>query len=123
MSSASFPAALLVSPPLTSPPTLAPAKTQKAAREFEAQLLGSLLESLEKTFAHVPGGEEATTGEDNYNYIGNQALASALANQGGFGIAHMILEHLNSTKVRPGGTDAGSTDPEKSGSSFCKSCR
>ena len=65
----------------------------KAAREFEAQLIGSLLQSFEKTFATLPGQDEMG-GDDNYNYLGTQALASAIAAGGGFGIARMILEHL-----------------------------
>jgi Rod binding domain-containing protein len=68
-------------------------KGQKAAREFEAQLIGTVLESLEKTFATVPG-QKAMAGEDNYNYLGTQALASALAAGGGFGIARMISPYL-----------------------------
>jgi Rod binding domain-containing protein len=99
MSSSGFLSATRLSPPLT-PSALPPGKGPKAAREFEAQLLGSLLGSLEKTFAHVPG-EETPTGEDNYEYIGTQALASALAARGGFGIARMIGDHLGSTKVSP----------------------
>jgi Rod binding domain-containing protein len=86
---------------LAIPANLAPPKTAKAAHEFEAQLLSSLLESLQKTFAHVPGGEATFTGQDNYDYLSNQALATALANRGGFGIAEMILKHLGSTKVTP----------------------
>jgi Rod binding domain-containing protein len=82
-------------------------KGPKAAREFEAQLIGSVLESLEKTFAAVPGGD-AMAGEDNYNYMGTQALASAIAAGGGFGIAKMICEHL-------GGTKAASAGPTPSG--------
>ena|ERR1700688_746293 len=74
-------------------PTPALGKGQKAAREFEAQLIGMVLESLEKTFATVPGQKEMA-GEDNYNYLGTQALASALAAAGGFGIARMISQHL-----------------------------
>jgi len=72
-------------------------KGQKASREFEAQLIGTVLESLEKTFAAVPG-QGATAGEDNYNYLGTQALASVLAAGGGFGIAHMISKHLEERK-------------------------
>jgi Rod binding domain-containing protein len=72
-------------------------KGQKAAREFEAQLIGSLLESLEKTFATVPG-EPDVAGEDDYNYLGTQALASVLAAGGGFGIARLISAHLGGTK-------------------------
>ena len=65
----------------------------KAAREFEAQLIGSLLESLEKTFAAVPG-QDATPGADDYNYMGTQALAGALADHGGFGIAAIVSRYL-----------------------------
>ncbi len=65
----------------------------KAAREFEANLIGSLLESLEKTFAALPG-ESTIPGADEYNYVGVQALAEGLAARGGFGIAAMISPHL-----------------------------
>jgi Rod binding domain-containing protein len=65
----------------------------RAAREFEAHLIGSLLESLEKTFASVPG-ESSLPGGDDYNYLGTQALAEALAARGGFGIAAMISRHF-----------------------------
>src|SRR5271156_3041574 len=85
--------------PLSGTPALG--KGQKAARDFEAQLIGTVLESLEKTFANLPG-QDAIAGEDNYNYMGTQALASALAAGGGFGIARMISAHLpemSDTKV------------------------
>ena len=72
-------------------------KGRKAAREFEAQLIGTVLESLEKTFATVPG-QDGVAGEDNYNYMGTQALATALAAGGGFGIARMISAHLEARK-------------------------
>jgi hypothetical protein len=83
----------------TLPPLAAPAlgKGAKAAREFEAQLIGTVLASLEKTFATVPG-EKAIAGEDDYNYLGSQALASAIAAGGGFGIAKLIAPHLGAPK-------------------------
>jgi Rod binding domain-containing protein len=65
----------------------------KAAREFEAQLIASLLQSFEKTFASLPGQTDLP-GADDYNVLGTQALASAIAEHGGFGIAKMIVEHL-----------------------------
>lgn len=77
-------------------------KGAKAAREFEAQLIGTVLESLEKSFADLPG-QDSVAGSDDYNYLGTQALASALAAGGGFGIARLISQHLGSTKVAPGG--------------------
>ena len=72
-------------------------KGRKAAREFEAQLIGTVLESFEKTFATLPGQDEIA-GEDNYNYMGTQAMASALAEGGGFGIGQMISAHLTARK-------------------------
>jgi Rod binding domain-containing protein len=66
---------------------------EKASREFEAQLIGSVLQSFEKTFASLPGQNELA-GDDDYNYLGTQALASVMAAGGGFGIARMISEHL-----------------------------
>ncbi len=74
-------------------PTLALGKGAKAAREFEGQLIGALLESIEKTFAGLPG-QDAIAGEDNYNYLGTHALATAIAEAGGFGIAKLITAHL-----------------------------
>jgi Rod binding domain-containing protein len=64
-----------------------------AARDFEASLIGSLLESLEKTFASVPG-QNSSAGSDDYNYIATRGLAQALADHGGFGIAALISQHL-----------------------------
>lgn len=81
--------------PAASTPDLT--KGKKAAREFEAQLIGTVLESFEKTFATLPGQDELA-GEDNYNYMGTQAIASALAEGGGFGIAQMISAHLTARK-------------------------
>jgi Rod binding domain-containing protein len=81
----------------TLPAAPALGKGQKAAREFEAQLIGTVLQSLEKTFADLPG-EDAMAGSDDYNYLGTQALASALAAGGGFGIAHLISRHLGNFK-------------------------
>ncbi|MGD0570053.1 MAG: hypothetical protein ABSA78_16750 [Candidatus Sulfotelmatobacter sp.] len=77
----------------TAPPALG--RGGKAAREFEAQLIGTVLESLEKTFATLPG-EDTMAGQDDYNYLGTEALATGLAADGGFGIARLISEHLAS---------------------------
>jgi Rod binding domain-containing protein len=65
----------------------------KAAREFEAQLIGPLLESMEKTFATLPG-DSSVPGADNYSYLGRQALAEVLAERGGFGIAAMVNRYF-----------------------------
>ena len=75
------------------------------ARKFEAVLLESLLDSLEKTFVAVPGSPRDQA-SDTYHYLGTQALAGTLANAGGFGIARMIaryLLHKGVSSTRPGG--------------------
>jgi Rod binding domain-containing protein len=79
------------------PPPLS--RGAKAAREFEAQLIASLLESLQKTFATLPGKDSAP-GADDYSYLGTQALASALSAAGGFGIAALIAKHLGEHEGR-----------------------
>jgi Rod binding domain-containing protein len=82
--------------------TAALGKGAKAAREFEAQLVRMVLEKMEKTFAALPG-QDAIAGEDNYNYLGTQALASTIAAGGGFGIARLIAQSFTHTKVAPEG--------------------
>ena len=92
MTPLSFSSAATLSAALATP--AAPlSRGTKAAQEFEAHLLASLLDSLEKTFSTVPG-QSTVPGADDYNYLGSQALASALAASGGFGIAAMIAPHL-----------------------------
>lgn len=79
------------------PPVATLGKGAKAAREFEAQLIGTVLASMEKTFAAIPG-QDPVAGEDDYNYLGTEALASAIAAGGGFGIAKLISHHLGARR-------------------------
>jgi Rod binding domain-containing protein len=72
-------------------------KAEKAAQDFEAVLLGSLMESLQKSFAGP--AEDAPVGSDNYAAMGTQALAAAMSANGGIGIARMILHQWQQTKV------------------------
>lgn len=85
-----LPAAL---PPDLATPRASLTKGAKAAREFEAHLISPLLGSLEKSFSAILGEDDAPGG-DNYNYLGTEALAGALVDRGGFGIAAMISRHL-----------------------------
>ena len=90
---ASLPRMEAASPPL--------GKGEKAARDFEAILLTSLLDSLQKTFSGET--EDSTLGASDYRLMGTQAMASAIADRGGIGIARLILNHLPAPKV-PGQT-------------------
>jgi Rod binding domain-containing protein len=65
----------------------------RAAQDFEALLLGALLDPIEHSFSSVPGEDDAT-GSDAYRDLGTEALASGLAASGGLGIAAMIARNL-----------------------------
>ncbi len=95
LSGASAMAALPAVPQLT--------QGAKAARQFEAQLIANILESMEKTFAALPG-QDSVAGQDDYNYLGTQALASVMAEGGGFGIAKLISAHLGERQPFPAHT-------------------
>ena len=84
--------------PTSSPPL---GKAQKAARDFEAMLLTSLLDSLQKTFSGP--SEDGSAGASDYRLMGTQALASAVAARGGIGIARLILRHMQPPKVSGSG--------------------
>ncbi len=69
-------------------------KLPKAAQEFEAILLNSLLQSLHDSFCSLPG-DDSKAASDGYSAMGTQALASELAASGGLGIARMMITHLD----------------------------
>lgn len=65
----------------------------QASREFEANLIASILQTAEKTFASLPG-KDSFAGSENYDYLATQALGGAIASHGGFGIATIISRYL-----------------------------
>lgn len=82
-------------------------KVSKAAHEFEAVLLNTLLGPLERTFSSLPGKENEVE-SDNYHSLGMQTLATSLAAKGGLGIADLIIKSLS------GRAEAGVATNEKS---------
>jgi len=74
---------------------------RKAAQDFEALLIGSLLRSLERSFSASPG-EEKPVGSDDYQHLGTDALAGAFAARGGLGIARELLGKLLQTQALAG---------------------
>lgn len=81
--------------PLTgaSPPD---SKSKKAAVDFEAILLTSLFDSLQRSFSFDP--QDLAPGASDYRSMGTQALAHAVSEGGGIGIARLILCHLHPPK-------------------------
>jgi Rod binding domain-containing protein len=70
-----------------------PERIARAARDFEAILLRTLLEPLQRSFSTIPG-ESSQAGQDEFQYMGTEALAAAMAERGGLGIADMLTRQL-----------------------------
>jgi Rod binding domain-containing protein len=81
------------------------AKIEKGSREFEAMLLGTWLQQAEKSFATVPGGDDADqdVGRDQMMSFGVQSLATSMAASGGIGIGKMVAKamHAAADKAEP----------------------
>ncbi len=78
-------------------PGRAAAKGAKAARDFESMLLGSVFDSLEKTFTW--DSDSGPVGSSAYRTLATKALADTVAASGGIGIARLILRNLPVTKA------------------------
>ena len=65
----------------------------KVAQEFEGILLSSLLEEIQKD-SLAPSGASLGAGSETLRSLGTQAVAQALAQHGGVGIAKMIVRHF-----------------------------
>lgn len=75
----------------TEPPDPNRVKLQRAARQFEAMLIQSLLESARRAFGAEEGSD---AGSNTLTDMGLQAAASGIAGAGGLGIARMMLRQL-----------------------------
>jgi len=82
-------------------------KIGQSARQFEAQLLTSVLASLEKSFGSVPGSDESGVGAQ-YRSLATQSLAAAWAEAGGVGIARILTNALLKTSLPKTSREDGS---------------
>ncbi|MGB9032631.1 MAG: hypothetical protein WCC27_21075 [Acidobacteriaceae bacterium] len=72
-------------------------RLKPAAHEFEACLMKEFLEPLQKKDALFDDPKDGETGEGSGNALmsfGSEALARAISDRGGFGIATKIIGHL-----------------------------
>jgi Rod binding domain-containing protein len=69
-----------------------PKKVYQAAQQFEALLLGQILESVSHGGGWLGSGEDSASG--CANSFAQEQLATMMAKQGGFGLAKMIAEGL-----------------------------
>jgi Rod binding domain-containing protein len=101
-------------------------KIERSAKQFESILLASWLQQAEKSFATAPGGngddDSADPGKKQFQSYAMQAVATALTNAGGIGIAPMIAKGLE----KAASSAAAATDPadtEKTEQSLRRSSR
>jgi Rod binding domain-containing protein len=71
-------------------------KVLKAAKEFEAIFLRTLLSSLEKTTSMSGGANKPTTGASTYGSMVVGALADNISGSGGIGLAGIVAKSLSS---------------------------
>jgi flagellar protein FlgJ len=69
-----------------------PAKIRDAAEQFEALLLGQLLESAHPKGGWLGGGDEGADG--TAISFGEQQLAATMAHHGGIGLAKLVMQGL-----------------------------
>ena len=72
-----------------------PDAIRKAATQFEAMLLGQMLQS-----AREADGDDDEDGGSALKELGEQQFAQALANSGGIGIANMVVAGLTHENQR-----------------------
>ena len=75
-------------------------KALKAAKEFEAIFLRTLLSSLEKTTA-VSSGGKLNTSQSTYGSMVVGALADNISSTGGIGLADIVAKSLSSHGSAP----------------------
>ena len=71
----------------------APPKLERAAKQFEAMLLATLLGPMEQTFSAVPGGNRQPD-SGSWQSLEVEALSQGLVAAGGLGISAMIARSL-----------------------------
>lgn len=81
----------------SAPEKWSPARKElhQAANEFEAMLLTSLWKSFKDTSLGDSDSDSGDVGGKTYESLGLQAMASAVAEGGGFGIGRMIEKQLS----------------------------
>jgi Rod binding domain-containing protein len=92
-------------------------KLVKAAKSFEAVLLGKWLEQAEQSFAKAPGEDPDNKDEDmdgdpganQFLSLGVQTLAQQIANTGGIGIAAMIVHQMEIRQAAENPAQAATT--------------
>ena len=81
-----------------------PKNAAEAARQFEALLIAQMLRTARESSSGSLDGEQSSSGDTMFDVAGQQ-FAQVLANNGGLGLAKMILKGLE-----PSGAAISHTD-------------
>jgi Rod binding domain-containing protein len=73
-----------------------PAKIKDAAQQFEALLLGQILETVSQGAGWLGSGEDSSS--SCANGFAQEQLAAMMARQGGFGLSGLIAQGLERAK-------------------------
>lgn len=82
----------------------AESRAVKAATDFEAVLLNTVLGAVQRSFRELPGSRPVQ-GAEAYDGLAMQELSSHLAQAGGIGLAGMIREGILRLASHAGGED------------------
>ena len=69
-------------------------RIRKGSSQFEAMLLNEMLSKLRSTFCDSTDTDSGDPSADTLTGMGMEALSSALAARGGFGLGQMMMESL-----------------------------
>lgn len=73
-----------------------PARIQAAAQQFEALLIGQILETVSRGGGWLGSGEDSAS--NCANGFAQEQLAALMARQGGFGLSRLIAQGLERGK-------------------------
>jgi Rod binding domain-containing protein len=83
---------LLTTAPTSAAKNAGPSKIHEAAQQFEALLLGELLQTAHPSGGWLGGGEDGAS--DTASSLAVQQLAVMMAKQGGIGLADLVTSGL-----------------------------
>jgi len=79
-----------------------PGKAATAAKDFEALLVGQMLQTIREQGSGWLGGGEDSASATAFG-LGEQSLAAAIASSGGFGLGRIIQRSLEKADVATNG--------------------
>ena len=72
-----------------------PTKAEGAAKQFEALLINQMLHTARESGSSGLGDDDEATGAGPMLDMADQQFSQLLANNGGLGLAHMLVKGLN----------------------------